>query len=43
MFVVYRLAQAINEKDLNALDGIIASDFVDLDQNLNGLESFKHY
>ncbi len=41
--IVYRLAEAINEKDLDALDDIMANDFVDLDQNLNGLESFKKY
>ena len=41
--VVRRLAKAINEKDLTALDYIIAPDFVDLDQKLRGLESFKKY
>ena len=43
MAVVRRLAEAINEKDLNALDDVMTSDFVDLDQNLDGLESFKQY
>ena len=43
MAVVHRLAQAINEKDLNALDDIMAPDFVDLDQKLDSLESFKKY
>ena len=41
--VVRRLAEAINEKNLTALDDIMAPDFVDLDQKLRGLESFKKY
>ena len=41
--VVRRLAEAINEKDLTALDDIMAPDFVDLDQKLRGVESFKKY
>ena len=43
MAVVHRLAEAINEKDLTALDDIMAPDFVDLDQKLRGLENFKKY
>ena len=43
MAVVHRLAEAINEKDLTALDDIMSPDFVDLDQKLRGLESFKKY
>jgi predicted ester cyclase len=41
--VVRRLAEAINEKDLTAHDDIMAPDFIDLDQKLRGLESFKKY
>jgi len=41
--IVRRLAEAINEKDLTALDDLMALDFVDLDQNLRGLDSFKKY
>ena len=41
--VVNRFAKAINEKILTALDDIIAPDFVDLDQKLKGLDSFKKY
>ena len=41
--VVHRLAEAINEKDLTALDNIMAPDFVDPDQKLRGLENFKKY
>jgi predicted ester cyclase len=43
MAVVHKLTEAINEKDLAALDDIMAPDFVDLDQKLRGLESFKKY
>jgi steroid delta-isomerase-like uncharacterized protein len=41
--ILRRLAEAINEKDLNALDDIMAPDFVDPEQNLSGLDSFKKY
>jgi len=41
--IVRRFAEAINEKDLTALNDLMAPDFVDPDQQLRGLESFKKY
>ena len=41
--IVRRLAEAINERDLAALDDLMAPDFVDPNQQLRGLESFKEY
>jgi steroid delta-isomerase-like uncharacterized protein len=41
--IVRRLAEAINEKDSTAMDDIIASDFVDPDRQLRGLDSYKKY
>lgn len=43
MSVLYRLAEAINEKNLNALDDIMAPNFVDPEQKLSGLDSFKKH
>ena len=41
--VVRRLAKAINEKDLTAMDDLMAHDFVDPDRQLRGLDSYKKY
>ena len=41
--IVRRLAKAINEKDSTALGDLIASDFVDPDRQLRGLDSYKKY
>ena len=41
--IVRRLAQANNEKDLTALDDLMAPDFVDPDRQLRGLDSYKKY
>lgn len=41
--IIRRFAKANNDKDLTALDDLMALDFVDLDQNLRGLDSYKKY
>ena len=40
---VRRLAKAMNEKDLTAMDNLMAPDFDDPDRQLRGLDNYKKY
>ena len=41
--IVHRLAKAMNEKDLTAMDDLMAPNFIDPDRQLRGLDNYKKY